>query len=172
MPADWRPYPRPTGWFAGQPFTLDGTVGVPSGLDGHVSVPVDLKFRAPQAGGSCRRNLAVKGRLALNALGFEGLDAAATLHTQYLAALRPVLAQGLPALTAVEFEGRLAIPATAALVRFKDAKLKSDQGDVAGEGTVELGGTRLLDARLRSNALDLGAMLEASGCMRPCRCAP
>ena len=108
-------------------------------------------------------NLALKGKLALNALGFEGLDVAAVLHTQSLAALRPVLAQGLPALTAVEFEGHLAIPANAAVVRFKDAKLKSHQGDVAGEGALGLGGTLLLDARLQSHALDLGAMLEAFG---------
>ncbi len=152
------------GWFAGQPFTLDGTVGVPSGLDGHVSVPVDLKFRgAPAAGKHATGNLAVKGKLALNALGFDGLDAAAMLHTPSLAALRPVLAQGLPALTAVDFEGHLAIPANAALVRFKGAKLKSDQGDVAGEGTLGLGAAPMLDARLQSHTLDLNAMLAAFG---------
>ena len=152
------------GWFAGQPFTLDGTVGVPIGLDGRVSVPVNLKFQgAPAAGKHATGNLAVNGKLALNALAFDGLEATATLHTPSLAALRPVLAQGLPALTMVEFEGHLAIPANGALVRFNGAKLKSDQGDVAGEGTLGLGAAPMLNARLQSHKLNLEAMLVAFG---------
>ena len=152
------------GSFAGQPFTLAGTVGVPPGLDGRVSVPVDLTFQGAPAGGKAASGkLAITGKLALKALGFDGLDMAASLHTPALAALRPVLAQGLPALTAVEFDGRLAIPANAALIRFKNAKLKSNQGDVAGDGTLGLGAGRVLEANLRSNTLDFGAMLEAFG---------
>ena len=152
------------GWFAGQPFTLAGTVGVPMHLDDRISVPVDLKFHGAPAGGKAAAgSLALTGKLALHAFGFDGLDAAAVLRTPFLAALRPVLAQGLPALTAVEFEGHLAIPANAASIRFKDAKLRSDQGDVAGEGTLDLGAARGLDARLRSSKLDMEAMLEAFG---------
>jgi len=153
-----------SGWFAGQPFTVAGSVGVPTHPDGRVSVPVDLKFHSAPAGGKAASGtLALTGKLALHALGFDGLDVAATLQTPALAALRPVLTQGLPALTGVEFQGHLAIPANAASVRFKNAKLRSDEGDVAGEGTLSLGAARVVDARLHSGALDMDAMLEAFG---------
>jgi uncharacterized protein involved in outer membrane biogenesis len=152
------------GWFAGQPFTMAGTVGVPTHPDGRASLPIGLKFHGAPAGGKAASgSLALTGKLALHALGFDGLDATAVLRTPSLAALRPVLAQGLPALTGVEFEGHLAIPASAAFVRFKDARLQSNEGDVAGEGTLGLGAARVLDARLHSSTLDMDAMLEAFG---------
>ncbi len=152
------------GWLAGQAFTLAGTVGVPAHPDGRVSLPVDLKFQgAPANGRSASGSLALTGKLALNALAFDGLDATAVLRTPSLATLRPVLSQSLPALTEVEIEGRLAIPANAASVRFKDAKLQSHEGDVAGEGTLGLGAPQVLKAHLRSSTLDMDAMLEAFG---------
>ena len=152
------------GWFAGQPFTVAGTVGMPTHPDGRVSVPVDLKLQGAPAGGKAATgSLAVTGKLALDTLAFDGLDVAAVLRTPSLAALRPVLFQDLPALTGVEFEGRLAIPADAAFVRFRDARLQSNAGDVAGEGKLGLADTRVLDARLRSSTLDADAMLEAFG---------
>ncbi len=152
------------GWYAGQPFTLAGTVGVPTHPDGRVSLPIDLRLQGAPAGGKAAAgSLALTGTLALDALGFDGLDATAALRTPALAALRPVLAPGLPALTGIEFEGRLAIPGNAASIRFKDAKLRSNEGDVAGEATLGLGAARVLQARLRSNTLDLDAMLAAFG---------
>lgn len=162
-----------SGWFAGQPFTVAGSVGVPPHPDGHVSIPVDLKFHGAPAGGKAASGtLALAGTLALRALGFDGLDVTATLRTPALAALRPMLAQGLPALTGVEFQGHLAMPADAASVRFKDARLRSDEGDVAGEGTLGLGATRVVNARLHSGTLDMDAMLEAFGVKLALRAAP
>jgi len=153
-----------SGWFAEQPFTLAGTVGVPTHPDDRISLPIDLKVQGAPAGGKhAAGSLALMGSLALVALAFDGLDATAVLRTPSLAALRPVLAPTLPALTGVEFEGRLAIPANAALIRFRDAKLQSNQGDVAGEGTLGLGASQVLEARLRSSTLDMDAMLEAFG---------
>ena len=153
-----------SGSYAGQPFAAAGTVGVPVHADGRATLPVDLTFHGAPAGGKAASgSLAIKGSLAVNKLGFEGLDAAAALQTPALAALRPVLSPGLPALTGVAFDGRLTVPAHAGSIRFKDAALRSDQGDIAGDGTLGLGAPRTLEARLRSAALDMDAALQAFG---------
>ncbi len=152
------------GQFAGQPFTVGGTLGVPAHLDERVGIPLNLEVQAASNGGKdARGSLALKGGLTLDRLRFGGLDATAALRTPALASLRPVLARLLPALTDVRFDGRLSIPANAGAVDFKDMKLLTRQGDIAGAGTLGLGGAVALKARLRSAKLDLDAMLEAFG---------
>ena len=153
-----------SGSYAGQPFTAAGTVGVPVHPDRRGTLPVDFTFQGAPAGGKAASgSLTIKGGLAVNKLGFDGLDVAAALRTPALAALRYLRLPGLPALTGVTFDGRLTVPANAAFIRFKDAALRSDQGNIAGDGTLGLGGAGALEARLRSATLDLDAMLEAFG---------
>ena len=118
-----------SGSYAGQPFTAAGTVGVPLHPDGRGTLPVDLTLHGAPAGGKAASgSLTIKGGLAVNKLGFDGVEVAAALRTPALAALRHLLAPGLPALTAVAFDGRLTVPASAASIRFKDAALRSGPG--------------------------------------------
>jgi len=152
------------GHLAGQPFSLAGTVGVPMHPDERASLPVDVKLQAAPTGGKAASgSVAFKGKLALHALGFEGLDGTAALRTPALAALRPVLTQELPSLTDVSFDGQVMVPADAGSVRFTAARLRAEEGDIAGEGTVGLGTATVLDARLRSGKLDMDALLKAFG---------
>jgi len=152
------------GHLAGQPFSLAGTVGVPTHPDERASLPIDVEVQAAPTGGKAASgSLALKGKLALRALGFEGLDTMASLRTPALAALRPVLTQALPALTDVTFDGQVVVPANAGSVRFTDARLRAKEGDIAGDGTMGLGTAMVLDAKLRSGKLDLDAMLHAFG---------
>jgi AsmA protein len=153
-----------SGSYAGQTFTATGTAGVPIHPDARGTLPVDIKIQGAPAGGKpASTTLAIKGTLGINKLGFDGLDAAATLHTPALAALRPVLTPALPALTGVAFDGRLTVPANAGSLRFKDASLRSDQGDIAGDATLGLAASRSLQAHLQSGTLDLDAALQAFG---------
>ncbi len=152
------------GHWAGQAFTLGGTFGVPMHPDGRENLDLDLKAQA--AAGSAKAvsgSLAIKGRLTLDTLRFAGLDAVATLRTPSLTAVGPLLSRRLPALTDVQFDGRLQVPADVGSVAFHGARLHTRQGDVAGDGTIGLGGTTAVDARLRSDKLDLNAMLPAFG---------
>jgi len=59
-----------TGQFAGQPFMLKGTFGVPKTPDGVVSVPIDLVAQATASGGKAagavNGNVAMQGKLALD----------------------------------------------------------------------------------------------------------
>lgn len=152
------------GEFAGQPFSISGTTGVPLHPDVPSSLAVDLMLKAVSRGGKgATGSLGLKGKVALRALAFQGLDAMATLATPALAALRPVLAAGLPALTDMRFSGRVALPAKAASVAFTGAKLTSRQGDLEGDATLGLGANLAVTAKLRAGKLDLDAMLEAFG---------
>lgn len=153
-----------SGSYAGQPFTVTGAVGIPIHPDARSALPVDIKVQgAPPGGKPASSSLAIKGSLGINKLGFDGLDAAATLHTPALAALRPLLTPALPALTGVALDGRLTVPANAGSIQLKDSALRSDQGDIAGEATLGLAAPRSLEARLHSGTLDLDAMLQAFG---------
>ncbi|MGI4939248.1 MAG: AsmA family protein [Janthinobacterium lividum] len=158
-----------SGSYAGQPFTATGAVGAPLHPDARGTLPVDIKIQGtppsskPASGSLGSGSLAIKGTVGINKLGFDGLDAAATLRTPALAALRPVLTAALPALTGVALDGHLTVPANAASLRLKDASLRSDQGDIAGEATLGLAAARSLQARLQSGTLDLDATLQAFG---------
>ena len=155
------------GHLAGQPFSLSGTVGVPLHPDERTSLPIDIKAdAAPTGGKAASGSLALKGKLALNALRFEGLDVAAALSTPALAALRPVLTPAMPALTDVTFDGRVVVPANAGSVGFTGARLRTGEGDIAGDGRLGLGTAMVLDARLHSGKLDMDALLKAFG-VRP-----
>lgn len=152
------------GQFAGEPFTLAGSVAVPVHPDERVNLPIDMTVEATPTGGEpASSSIALKGKLGLDALAFDGLDATVALRTPALAPLRPVLTQKLPALTGVSFDGRLVVPANAGSVRFTDARLQTKEGDIAGDGKIGLGTAAMLDARLRSGKLDGDAMLEAFG---------
>lgn len=97
-----------SGHFAGQAFTLAGTVAVPKHPDKRVSVPLDLKLRAAPGNKGAVGSLDLKGKLVLVALSFLGLGAVAALSTPALAGLRPMLTAGLPVLTGVPASARCA----------------------------------------------------------------
>ena len=148
-----------TGTYAGTGFHLTGTIGVPTHPDGKASLPLALKLDA-KAGNSA---LTLKGTLALDTLQFAGLDAAASLQTSALAGLRPALGASLPALTGVKFGGQVTVPASASPVRLRGVTLQTDQGDLAGDGSVDLDATPVVAGKWRSDTLDLDAMLDAFG---------
>ncbi len=154
-----------SGRFAGQAFTLTGSLGVPQRLDGPVSLPMDFVVKG--GGAASKDSLAVKGRVALNALRFAGLDVAASLRTPALAGLRPVLTPALPALKEVRFDGRVVMPGDGGSVAFRGAKLASAEGDVEGDWTLGLQAGLHLDGKLASGQLDLDAMLAAFGVALP-----
>lgn len=152
------------GQFAEQPFTTGGTVGVPIHPDERVSIPVDVTVQTGAGGPrNARGNLGLRGSVVLDKLRFGGLDVAATFRTPALASFRTMLARQLPALTDVQFDGHLSTPANAGSVGFKDARLRTGQGDVGGSGTVGLGAAIAVDARLHSAKLDMDAVLQAFG---------
>ena len=160
-----------TGRAGAQAFTLAGTVGVPLHLDGRLSVPIDLKAQAIVSGGkavSAREgSLALKGSVAVNVLRFGGLEAAATLRTPALAALRPLVSESLPALNDIRFDGHVAIPADRGSIAFKGATLQTHEGDVAGDWTLGLHAGLAMTGKLVSPRLDLDAMLVAFGVALP-----
>lgn len=147
------------GQYAGTGFRLTGGVGVPAHPDGKASVPVDLTVATTKKGDG---SLALKGTLALDTLQFAGLEAGAVMTADALAGLRPVLGAGLPALTGVRFEGQVSIPVAGA-VRLRKVDLTTEQGDLTGDGTVELDSTPVITGRWGSKRLDLDAMLTAFG---------
>jgi len=154
------------GRYAGQAFNIAGTFGVPAHPDGRAALPIDLKVQAASGGktaGAGEGSLGLKGKLTLDGLRFDGLDATATLRTPALAAFRSTLAPTLPALKDVQLEGRLGIPASAGSVTFKGAKLLTHAGDIAGDGTVGLAAAPALNAKLHSTRLDVDTMLDAFG---------
>ena len=155
------------GQYAGQDFRIDGTFGMPVRPDGRASLPVDLQLKSGKdAGahaGTAVGSLALKGKLTLDSLHFGGLDARADLRAPRLAAFRQVLAHALPSLTDLRLDGHMIIPANAASLTFKGAKLLTHAGDIAGDGTISLDAGMALDARLHSTRLDMDAMLEAFG---------
>ena len=149
-----------SGQYAGTGFHLTGSASVPTHPDGKVSVPVSLKVETAAKAAAA---LTLKGTLALDTLQFAGLDAAATLQTHALAGLRPVLGASLPALTEVKFGGQVTIPANASAVRLRGVTLQTEQGDIAGDGSVEIDATPVVTGAWRADTLDLDAMLAAFG---------
>lgn len=147
------------GRYRGQDVTLTGTVGVPRQPEARNDVPIAL---AAKAEGS---SVSLAGTVQVDRLGFAGLSATASLHASALAALRPMLTPALPALTAVGFDGQVAVPADAKSVRITGAKLTTQAGDLGGSGTIELGDGRAMlqaiRATLTSTQLDLDALLPA-----------
>ena len=158
-----------SGRYADRAFTFGGTFGVPERLDGRFSTPIDLKARVAatvggsQASGSADGNLALKGRLALDAGSFDGLDATVGLRLPALAAWHSVLSRALPVLTDISFGGRLSIPTDLDSLRLRGATLSAHQLDVAGDATVGLGPAMALDGRLRATRIDLDALLTPTG---------
>lgn len=159
------------GRMGAQAFTLAGTIGVPLHPDGRVSVPIDLNAQAVMGGGkavSAREgSLALKGSIALNMLRFAGFEAAASLRTPALAALRPLVSQSLPDLHEVRFDGHVVVPADRASIAFKGATLATDEGEVAGDWTLGLRSSLAMSGKLVSPRLDLDAMLAAFGVALP-----
>jgi len=150
-------------------FTFAGTFGVPERLDGPTSTPIDLKARVTatagraQASGTADGRLALKGRLALDAGSFGGLDAMVGLRLPTLAAWRPVVSGALPGLTDVSLDGRLGIAADLGSLRLRGATFSAHELDIAGDATIGLGPAMALHGRLRAIRLDLDAVLAASG---------
>lgn len=158
------------GRFAGQPFALEGTAGIPGQLHGRSRIPLDLKARATPGGAdrkAAQGSLSLKGTVALDALSFAGLDANAVLHTPALADLRPLLSESLPALTDVRFDGHITVPADRQSIAFKGAKLFSREGDVAGDWSLGLQAGLAVAGKLTSPRMDLDAMLVAFGVTLP-----
>lgn len=150
------------GRYAGQGFTLGGTTGVPLHPDGPMSLPIDLKAVAA-APGDGRGSFGLKGRITLQTLNYQQLDATASLITPALASLRGVSSPALPALTEVDARAHLVLLPNATSVRFSAAKLSSRQGDLEGDGMLGLGPALVLSGKLRSGSMDLDAMLAAFG---------
>ncbi|MGI4793793.1 MAG: AsmA-like C-terminal region-containing protein, partial [Janthinobacterium lividum] len=147
------------GQYNGTGFRLTGGVGVPAHPDGKVSIPIDLTAATTKNGGS----VALKGAMTLDALQFAGLETSAVMTADALAALRPMLGAGLPTLTDVRFEGQVSVPPGAGPVRLRKVDLTTEQGDIAGDGTVELDATPVITGHWNSKQLDLDAMLSAFG---------
>jgi AsmA protein len=141
--------------YAGQPVALSGSIGVPRQPDEPNTVPIDLTAKAAS------NTLSLTGHLQLVALGFAGLDAAATLRTPDLATLRPLLTPALPPFKNVTLTGRLAIPANAGSARMTAATLTMPDGDVAGDASVDIG--KGITATLHATRIDLDAVLQAFG---------
>ena len=153
-----------SGAYAGAPFKLQGSVGIPTHPDGLARLPVTLKADVDAgAGKAAAGSLGLKGTLALDTLRFAGLDADASLRTPALAGLRPLLGQQLPGLTDVRFDGHVTIPAQAGSVQVKNVKLQTGQGDLEGAGSVDFASPVTLAGKWRSDRLDLDALLAASG---------
>lgn len=147
---------KAAGKYAGQAFSILGTVGVPLHPDEPGRVAVDVLGKG-EAG-----TLGVKGSLGLRALGFDGLDAGLTLAAPDLVALEDWGLAGVPALTGVQAAGHVVVPAKGGSLAFTAGRLESEQGDLAGSGSWGPGGTA---ARLTSGRLDGDAMLAAFGLM-------
>lgn len=148
------------GHYAGEPFTLAGTVGVPLHLDGRNTVPVTLDATA-LATEPARLHLA--GTLTAEATTFAGLTAQVVLDTPRLSRLRPLVSPALPALTAVHFAGGVSLPGDLRSLSLSGAKLTASAGDLAGNARFGLGGGVAVTAKLTSSRLDLDALLTALG---------
>lgn len=156
------------GSLAGQPFSLDGGVGVPEHPDGPNTVPLDLtaKALAPakdrKPGDPAYGSMALKGKLRLDTFAFAGLDTAVSLRSPALVRLRPIVSDSLPDLTGVALDGRVTIPADARTLTLADAKLASGQGAI--DGTATLGLTAVsFKGKLHSSELDMDKLLDALG---------
>ena len=63
----------------------------------------------------------------------------------------------------MRFDGHLTFPGSAGPVGIKDATLKTQQGDLAGSGSVDFGAQMTIAGKWRSEKLDLDALLLAFG---------
>jgi uncharacterized protein involved in outer membrane biogenesis len=153
------------GRYTHKEFTFSGTFALPERLDGRFSTLIDLNAQVAAGGtkGSADATLALKGRLALDAGSFDGLEATVGLRLPALGALQSVLSQTLPPLTEVSLGGRLSIPADYGSVRLRGATLSAHELQVAGDVTVGLASAMAIDGLLRATRLDLDALLAASG---------
>ncbi|HTI02327.1 MAG TPA: AsmA family protein [Acidisoma sp.] len=148
------------GRYAGEPFSLSGSTGVPEHLDGKNTVAVTLDATALAAD---KARLRLQGKLALDTTQFAGLQAEVQLDTPKLAKLRPLVSPALPALTNAHFTGGVTLPANLGSITLTKAKLTAAAGDLAGDATFGLGGGVRVKARLTANRLDLDALLDALG---------
>jgi uncharacterized protein involved in outer membrane biogenesis len=152
------------GSFAGQPFSIDGTFGVPEHPDGRVAVPIDLTAQAPPAPNAAAKwSLSLNGAVTLKTGSFDGLDAASKFGSPALVALRPIISQKLPALTGVTLDGKVVVAPDAGSISLSGAKLSSREGDLAGDTTIGLGPAIAMKGKLHSTRLDADAILKAFG---------
>jgi uncharacterized protein involved in outer membrane biogenesis len=153
------------GRYTDKAFTFAGTFALPERLDGRFSTSIDVN--AQMAAGGTKRSaegsLALKGRLALDAGSFDGLDATVYLRLPELEALQSALSQALPALTEVSLRGRLSIPADYSSVRLRAATLSARELQAAGDLRIGLASAVAVDGLLHATRLDLDALLAASG---------
>ncbi|GAB0117771.1 AsmA family protein [Acidisoma sp. 7E03] len=148
------------GHYAGAPFTLAASLGVPLHLDGRNTVPVTLDATA-LAGDPAKLHLA--GKLSADTTTFAGLTAQVVLDTPRLSRLRPLVSPALPDLTQVHFVGGVSLPADLKSLSLSGAKLTASAGDLSGSARFGLGGGVAVAAKLTSNRLDLDALLKALG---------
>jgi len=153
--------------YAGHPFTLAGTVGVPRFPDKPSRVPVALKATANTSPSASADFVSVTGTIGLARLAFAGLDATVALHAASLASFRSMLSPLLPPFTALSLQGRLAVPAGGEAATFRDAILTAAQVEATGDVTVGPGKTHALGARLHASRLDLDALLADPAGTRP-----
>jgi AsmA family len=156
-----------TGRYSGTTFTFGGTFDLPERLDGRFSTRIDLKAHMAAGGtqpsASADGSLALKGKLALNARSFDGLDVTVGLRLPKLAVSRSIIPRDLPGLTDVTFGGRLSIPADLGSLRLRGATLSAHELELAGDVTIALAQALALDAQLRATRVDMDALLAASG---------
>jgi len=155
-----------TGRYSDATFTFGGTFDLPERLDGRFSTRIDLKAQMGPGGtrpsASADGILALKGKLAVNAGYFDGLDVTAGLRLPKLALSRSVISGDLR-LTDATFGGRLSIPADLGSLRLRGATLSAHELELAGDLTIALAPPLALDAELRATRLDMDALLAASG---------
>ena len=150
------------GLYTGQAFSLGGTTGMPVNPDTATSLAIDLVLKAGAGGKGANFTLGLKGKVAVHALAFAGLDATATLTTPALAGLRALGPDTLPALTGLHAEAHLVLPENLGSAVFRAMRLTSKEGDLAGDGTMTFA-PPALTAKLRSGTLDADAVLTAFG---------
>ena len=147
-----------SGQLTGRAFVLNGRFDVPLHPDAPQNVAFELNAVGAKGTGDV---LGFKGTVKLDALRFGGLDAGAGFRTAALASFQPWLHRQLPKLTDVQFDGRLVVPADAGAMEFRGAKLITQQGDLAGDGTIGLGSGVMMKAKLHSETLNLDGILAA-----------
>jgi uncharacterized protein involved in outer membrane biogenesis len=148
-----------TGSYARQAFSLKGSFGVPRQLDGKAISTIDLTIAGLAS------SLAVKGKLGLNTLAFNGMDGAVALRTPALANLAPLVSNTLPALMDVALDSGVAVPANLKTIGLKGAKLRIREGSLSGDVTIGPG--TAISGKLGADRLDLDALLPALGVTLP-----
>ncbi len=147
--------------YRGEDVTLTGMVGLPRRLEDRNDLPINLVAKARN------ESLSLVGKTTVDRLRFAGLDTTVSLRAPDLAALRSMLPAAVPALIDVRFDSRISVPADAGTIRLVSTGLTTRQGDLAGSGTIGLGGggttIQAIQAKLSSTRLDLDALLQAFG---------